>query len=387
MPLVIQDQPLTAHQILYVVGTYPSPTETFIDREIQGLRHMGLDVRVLPLDQTPCFRGLAQALLHLPRNAALLRSLRADPCPLPHRRCLGATLRAATSARACKDVSHIHAHFLGLPATVAFCLSRMIGIPYSLTAHARDIYAEHTPQVVIRDAAFRTTCTQTNADFLKERYPDAPFELIRHGLDPVPYADAHPTRTAAPCRLLTVGRLVDKKGLPFLLRACAILRDDGFPFTCTIIGEGPLHEALSSEIAALGLSDRISLLPFLPHEEVIEHYHAADLLVVPSITAKDGDRDGVPNVILEAMASGLPAVAADAGSIPEAVTEGTTGILVPPKDPTALANAIFSLWHDPARRTQLATQATDFVRTEFAPDKWLARLHTRLIQPNCLRDE
>jgi glycosyltransferase involved in cell wall biosynthesis len=273
-----------------------------------------------------------------------------------------------------KHAQHLHAHFLGIPALVAYCLSRELGIPYSLTAHAHDIYVDGCPECVIRNAVFRTTCTLSNQRYLSARYPDSPFELVRHGIDAAQYSGPRSSYRDGIFRILAIGRLVEKKGFEHLIDACALLRGGGVPFSCTLVGKGHLETSLREKIAQLGLEDTVSLVPFRPHAELRTYYLRSDVLVAPSVVATDGDRDGLPNVILEAMASGLPVIASDAGSIPEAVRDTQTGLLVPQGDARALANALMRVQHDHVFCANMSGRALELVRTEFSEEVWLRRL-------------
>ncbi len=368
-------------RFLYVVGSYPTLTETFIQREIVGLRALGLDIEVCSLDALDRLRECSHAITRPLRTLHTAKHMRRALDSLCSRRFAGTLLHTTYLASRATDVSHIHAHFLGAPAIIAYSLSSELRIPFSLTAHAHDIYVESTPGIVISSACFRTTCTETNRSHLNGQYPGSSFELVRHGIDPGPYTSEGEPRQGGPCRLLAIGRSVEKKGFLYLVRACRELRDSRFPYVCTIVGEGPGHEAIQSEIARHDLEGCVLLEDFLPHDQLIKRYHEADILVVPSVVAQDGDRDGVPNVILEAMASRLPVIATDAGSIPEVVRDNATGLLVPQREPQSLAQGIRTLWNDVLLRTRLAEAAFSLVQAEFRPEKWLSKLQAMLAQP------
>jgi glycosyltransferase involved in cell wall biosynthesis len=153
--------------------------------------------------------------------------------------------------------------------------------------------------------------------------------------------------------LLAVGQLKEKKGFDYLLEACRTLLDQRIEFDCSIVGEGPMRNALEAKIAELSLQDHVALLGGLPHNVLIERYSEATIFVLPCVTATDGDRDGIPNVILEAMAMGLPIVSTRHSGIPEAVEHGRTGLLVPPRDSRALADALARLIADENLRVRL----------------------------------
>lgn len=336
---------------------------------MEGLRERGLHIEVLGVNAISWFR-IIYAIIRRPQFALrLIKKLLLMSCTL---RCTLSTAGRAISIEAkVSQADHIHAHFLGLPTLVAHCLSCLTGIPYSLTAHAHDIYAETTPPSTIKEASFRTTCTATNKDYLTNKYPDAPFTLVRHGLDASQYIHEHSIRTAPPCRILAVGRLVEKKGFADLILACKHLKENDFPLECTIVGEGPLKERLIALRNSSGLKELITILEFMEHDKLIKHYQHADLLVAPSIEAENGDRDGVPNVILEAMASNLPIVTTPAGSIQEVILDKKTGVLVPQSNPLALAEAIRTAWKNPKLRKTMTINARNYIIDEMSPEKWL----------------
>jgi glycosyltransferase involved in cell wall biosynthesis len=368
--------------LLYIVGHYPILTEKFIQREVEGLRAGGFSIEVTGVNDIHRGHSFA-AILKSPRAAfGLTKKLVGESCPLG--RAISAVGRALAIKKQAARTTHIHAHFLGLPTVVAYCLSELTGISYSLTAHARDIYAERTPDMVVTKAVFRTTCTETNRKHLAIKYPKSPFELVRHGINISEYNYDHPIRLEPPCRLLGVGRLVEKKGFAYLLHACALLKKEGFPFHCTLIGGGPEEHSLKHLALNLELNDEITFHEFMPHDELKQQYFDADILIVPSVIASDADRDGVPNVILEAMASGLPVVATDAGSIPELVTHERTGLLVPQRESIALAAALVRLSDDHGLRLRIAETARMHLEDPFSADVWLEQLSTLLSGGNPL---
>ncbi|MFQ5628509.1 MAG: glycosyltransferase family 4 protein, partial [bacterium] len=175
----------------------------------------------------------------------------------------------------------------------------------------------------------------------------------------------HPTKYQTAPLLLAVGRLVEKKGFPYLIEACKQLREQGIQFRCEIAGDGPMHAQLEKQVWQSGLDDAIVLHGALPPEEIKKFYAQASLFVLPSFITKSGDRDGIPNVILEAMAMALPVVATRVSGIPEAIVHEETGLLVPEKDADALAQAIINLLSNPARRQQLGNAGRERVTHKF----------------------
>ncbi len=360
-------------RITYILLTFPILTTTFIDREIQALQECGFQVQVVSLRRP---RGLLsgyqerlvqstrylypanflmQCFAHLfflftrPRQyTATLFYLMTSPHPtlLSHRR----TLRhfhqgVATAYQLRKDPGeHIHAHFLNQSAAIALVTSRLLDVPYSVTVHASgDFYAS---PLLIREklagAKFIATCTRYNRDRLAEigRGMFADRLLVNyHGLDFTRFQ----RRTRKPLDnavILSVGQLWERKGLIYLVRACGMLKQQGLGFCCRIIGEGPERPVLEAEIRALGLEDDVELTGALPQEAVLEQYDKATIFALPAVQAASGDQDGIPNVLLEAMAMELPVVSTNRAAIAEVVAAGENGLLVPPGDFHELAGAL-----------------------------------------------
>jgi glycosyltransferase involved in cell wall biosynthesis len=369
-------------RIAYVLGTYPLPTTTFIDREIQQLRRMGVGIspiairrpkrtlstgqRDLQADVRYVLPASAPAVAwsHLrflaTRPGVYLRTLaalasRPHPSLAARLRTVGHFALGVHVARLVREagrVDHIHAHFVDRAALIALVVGRLLDRPYSATAHANDIYVR--PVLLsekLAEAKFVATCTKYNERHLRSVLGSGAERTVRciyHGLDLPSYEPSgHPRSRPL---LLSIGQLKEKKGLAYLLDACRLLGDRGVDFECEIVGDGPLRTELESRRDALSLGDRVRFLGTLAHDEVIARYADATVFVLPCVTARDGDRDGIPNVILEAMAMGLPVVSTRHSGIPEAVDDGRTGDLVPPEDANALADALARLLADEARR-------------------------------------
>ena len=394
-------EPDVTPSLVYVIGTYPVSTTTFIDREVDALRRLGVRVDVISIRRPvtrPLSRGQRSRMDEidyvLPTTPwTVLRShlgfLVGSPIsylgtlahvvsrPHPDARARLRTVLhfgvAVLVARLLRDRyprAHVHAHFVDRAALVALVAGRLLGRPYSATAHANDIYV--TPVLLpekIADAKFVATCTRYNGEHLR-RVANGNGQKIRcvyHGLDLRDYpAGSAPDRD--PALILSVGQLKEKKGFPHLLEACRVLKDRGLRFECEIVGEGPMRPALAARIDELDLRSHVRLLGALPHEDVIEEYGAATVFVLPSVTAADGDRDGIPNVILEAMAMGLPVVSTRHSGIPEAVRDDRTGLLVPPGDAMMLANALARLLEDEGLRDRLGRAGRERVEERFDAD-------------------
>lgn len=366
--------------ILYVIGTFPLLTTTFIDRELAALGERGIAIRVIsirrpagPLSPEQAdkmqevrymlpvspFRLVAAVVTAVAiRPVALLRTLFllvTGPHPSARARLrtighvfLGVYVWAAVRR---SPPSHVHAHFVDRAAIVAMVVSALLGCGYSVTAHANDIYVN---PILLRQKAtlarFVATCTGYNARHLSEVAPGARVELVYHGL----YPDRFEVSVEEDAgRVVSVAQLKEKKGLTYLISACRVLADAGITLECDIIGDGPLRHELADQIGALRLDATVNLLGPLPHDEVIDRVRTSSLFVLPSVVAKDGDRDGIPNVILEAMALGKAVVSTDISGIGEAVVDGVTGSLVPPGDIPALADAIGHLLDNPGIRSKM----------------------------------
>ncbi|HEY5651416.1 MAG TPA: glycosyltransferase, partial [Acidimicrobiia bacterium] len=399
--------PQVDRTILYVIGTYPLLTTTFIDREIRELRDRGVEIDVVSIRRTerklssgqidargevtyvlpaPARRVASANLRYLmtrPRRyfGTLWRLLSADHPSLELRMrtvlhfVMGVHVAALVEPR---DPARVHAHFLDRATTVAIVVSRLLGIPYSATAHANDIYVDPVllPEKV-GWSDFVATCTAYNAEHLGSIADESKVRLIYHGLDLDSY---HPRRELAGTRrtILAVGQLKEKKGFRYLVDACRILESGGYDFECEIIGEGPLRSRLEAQIQDLGLDDRVRLLGALDHQDVIEHMRGACVFALPSIVTADGDRDGIPNVILEAMAVGLPVVSTRVSAIPEVIIEGETGSLVEPRDPESLATALSILFTDDGLGRRLGAGGRLLVERRFDVHQNVAELQRNL---------
>jgi glycosyltransferase involved in cell wall biosynthesis len=388
-------------KIAYVIGTYPVPTTTFIDREIDALRRLGADVHVISIRRPPS-SGLSDRLERIQRGvsyvlpsttAELLVShvgflfsrpgvylgtfLRLASRPHPDVRSrmrtvlhFGLGVHVARLIRDRFPADHVHAHFVDRATLVALVAGRLLGRSFSATAHANDIYVGPIllPEK-ISSAKFIATCTGYNRAHLRSLANGAPDKIrcIYHGLDLGGFRP-QPSRRSHPPLILSVGQLKEKKGFDHLLEACSLLRKRGVAFACEIIGDGPLRHVLAERIDELHLDSSVRLAGAFAFEEVLDRYREATVFVLPCVTAADGDRDGIPNVILEAMAMGLPVVSTRHSGIPEAVEDGRTGVLVPPADPVALADAIAALIDDEELRERFGRRGRERIAAVFDVD-------------------
>ncbi len=266
-------------------------------------------------------------------------------------------------------VRHIHSHWATIPTTTAWILSRVLGVRFSFTAHAWDVVLENQMlPFKIASAAAVLTCTRYNTGVLGRLAPDHlnKIHVVYHGL-PLGQFTYRPRRPDIDvARILALGRYVEKKGFGFLLEAVRQLREAGTRVTCQFFGEsGPVRADLVRFVARHGLADVVQLNGFISEEAVLAQLNAADVFVMPSVVEPNGAVDGIPNVIIEALAVGVPTVATAVAGIPEIIRNGETGLLVPPGDPVALKVAIQSLLQNPALRERVSTAGRQLVERNF----------------------
>jgi len=384
----------------YVVKRYPRYSETFIVNEILQHEEAGLPIEIFalrPVRETHFQDVLAAVrapVTYIPdRGVALATSLwewiNAARRGLPdfwaaldelgdlEAEDLIQAIDLALRARE-RGVTHFHAHFGTVAATVTRLAARFARIPYTLTLHAKDIYHVSVDPALMRkklgDAARVITVTDYNQRYLAATYDSAAAKVVRlyNGLNLARFAFTIPSRTSR--EILAVGRLVEKKGFDVLIDACAILRDRGIAFQCRIVGDGTERATLSARIAHLNLGAMVRLAGPQPHAELIGTFREAAVVAAPCVIGADGDRDGLPTVLLEAMALGVPCVSTDVTGIPELVRDGDTGLCVPQRDPQALADALQRLLDDADLRLDLATRARRSIEQDFDIRRNAARL-------------
>ncbi len=275
-----------------------------------------------------------------------------------------------------QGVEHLHAHWATEATTVALIFSWLTRLPFSFTAHAYDIYLR--PQffdLKLREASFAVTVSQYNRRYIAEHFGPDHINKI-HVIYPLIDLSRFPPRSApphGPLTIVTVGRLTEYKGLRYLVKACRILKDRGVDVDCQIVGQGEDEQPLREAIARLGLESHVRLLGTLPHEAIPPLLETATLFALPCVIADNGDRDGMPLVLIEAMARGLPVVSSEIIGLPELVRDGA-GLLVPPRDPVALADAIQRLAHmSPEARDEMGRAGRRIVE-DFDAAKGTARL-------------
>jgi glycosyltransferase involved in cell wall biosynthesis len=408
------DHPRT---VAYIVKAWPRLSETFVLNEIISLEQRGLRIRIFSVrdpDPGPSQSKISQVRAKVTYLAFGTHWKQVVPANLRlfwrrPGRYLRVLLQAITTrvirrhrlappwhffeAGYLVDIlsrspaDHLHAHFASTPTLIALYTHRLSGIPYTFTAHAKDIYVSdpYTFRVKLQEARAVVTCTQYNHSFLSKQYGtlcDGKVRSIYHGLDVSHFNFRAPTKVESGVPvILSVARLVEKKGLSNLIAAADILRRVGCLFHLEIIGSGPQREALQAQAQQLGLADRVELSGPQPHDAVCFAYQRASVFVLPCVVASNGDRDGIPNVLLEAMASGVPVISTPVSGIPELIQSGLDGLLVPPNDPAVLAAAIDTLLGSQELRERLARAARAKIESAFSLDASAERLLALFAEP------
>jgi glycosyltransferase involved in cell wall biosynthesis len=335
--------------MVMILSGFPRRSETFALHEVLALEERGLLAAIFA---TKPGDGLAPQ----PGSERLLQRVQILPPG-------NVAQQAAVLAEQLRGhfVTGIHAYFAHTPTEVAACVARRLNVPYGFSIHARDA-RKVAPDELARRARAAACVVACNPDVARALDgAGVGVQLLPHGVDTERFRP-QPVSLSTPLRLLAVGRLVEKKGFGVLIQAAAQL---SFPFFLRIIGDGPERASLLAAIEAANLSDRIDLCGSLTHAELPAAYAAAHIVVAPSIVDHTGDRDGLPNVVLEAMASGRPVIASDVGAVNSAIMTEVSGLLVSPGDASALASALERLAHDPARRLALGQQARQQVECAY----------------------
>jgi glycosyltransferase involved in cell wall biosynthesis len=396
-----------AAPIAFVLKGYPRLSETFIAQEILALERRGLDITIVSLrhptdkHRHPIHREIRAAILYLPEylyqeplrvlrgwwaarhlpgyptaRRAWLHDLRRDPTANRVRRFGQALVLARELA---PDIAQLHAHFLHTPASVTRYAALLRGLPWTGSAHAKDIWTtpDWEKREKLADCRWLVTCTATGAAHLASLAPRGRVTLLYHGLDFARFPPPPPRVASGPVRILSVGRAVAKKGYDDLLAALALLPRE-LDWRFTHIGGGALLDGLRRAAERHGIADRIDWRGAQPQQAVLAAYRTADLFVLASRVAADGDRDGLPNVLMEAQSQGVACIATATPGIGELIEDGVTGLLAPPDMPAALADAVACLIRDPALRRRLAGAGEQRVRARFAMQDGIAELADKL---------
>lgn len=383
-------------RIFFVLWGFPEKTQTFIQREMEEMARLGVTVNVLAGSRvskgaiSPTISSIEDRTIYLDAFPGLIlnsikyiidnpklffRTLKWSIL-LPHRTWwhrirMVAMLIAATAVAKKIEVRgcvYLHAHFASYHTEWAMCLSRLLEIPYGLTAHATGLWKDRNIIVEkIKNARTAITCTNFNVLHMKKLVPEksSSIHLVHHGLDFNIVNAIYSAFENVRSRWLAVGRLVPKKGYTHLIRAMAQLREWKIDSHLSILGDGHLRKELQSEIDQLDLNDCIELFGMVPQDTVWNEMNLCSSLIVPSVEDAHGDIDGIPNVILEAMAMGKPVIGTNISGIPEVVLHNVTGIIVPTRDFSALAGAMKELHENPVKAGLLGKKASEIVKEQF----------------------
>jgi glycosyltransferase involved in cell wall biosynthesis len=381
----------------YVLKKFPRLSETFILHEILAQEESGSRIEIFSQRQPdegrfhPALGRLRATVRYLPemrpseawdwfvgRAASLEGALDGLPDAirmlarfrLPQgQRLLSEALFVAHEAAAA-GVKHLHAHFATGASHLAHLVGRLTGIPYSFTAHAKDLYRETVNPDLFRaiadGARFVVTVCEANRTFIREKlYAGGRTPVLRlyNGVDLrffSPQGDAYRGR-----KVVGIGRLIEKKGFDDLLEACRRLRDAGKPVECTIVGEGEERERLEATSRAAGLDGTVRFTGALPQPQTADLIHASSAVVLPCVVGSDGNRDALPTVLLEGLACGRPVISSPVGGVAEIVDEGRNGLLVPPRDPSALARAMDALLAEPEAVRRMGRQGREKAEAVF----------------------
>ena len=384
--------------VAYVLRKFPVISETFILNEILALEERGVPVHIFSMERPndPRYHEdlskLKANITYLPHPFYLTKLFRHSLQTAKHYKgkyykALGEALRQLNDPsqilrflQGCYiannlrrlNVSHIHSHFANHPTCAASFTSRITGIPFSFTAHAVDIFRRPiNPKLLIRkmlNAEFVVTVSDYNKKYLEglAKGHSEKIHRIYNGINLtkfIPNEDAK--RKQRLFSILCISRLVEKKGIPILIEACRLLRDRNVPFECQIVGGGALQRTIEQQIKTAKLQDRVTLHGPCSHHEVLEKCQGADLFVLPCIEGSDGNKDGLPVSITEALACGVPVIATPVTGIPEIVSHGKNGLLVPENDAQALSEAIESVISNPLLHNTLRSNTRPSVEALF----------------------
>jgi colanic acid/amylovoran biosynthesis glycosyltransferase len=396
-------------KVAYILSRFPYLTETFILREMIHLRRLGLDVHVfsmLPPLPTPIHQQAQEMMPYvyyspflLSTNLVLAQLYFLICSPIKYIRALFLAIwqtyrerlvllrvlmifpKSVYFAKQMRDlkIDHIHAHFVWVNGIAAKVASDLTGITFSLHPHAFGLFMRDQ-ECVRRQLELATgvvTVSEYHRQYIADlcpRWSPGDIKIVHYGLDPTEFTPAYVPAEDDSVRIISVGSLVEKKGHEYLIDACAQLAEKGYEFHCSIVGIGSLQSALQARIDGHHLQSRVSLLGARNQTEVKNLYRYSDIFVLACVVAQSGDRDGMPNVLLEAMAMQLPVVTTPVTGIPELVRDGETGLLVPERDVNALAQAIEQLINDKTVRHKLGQQGRQTVLAGFDINKTAAQL-------------
>ena len=385
-------------KLAVIVTEYPKSTETFIYRDLIKFAELGAEIRLYHL--APYRHGQALHAFAEPTRAwahyigfagrpAWAASLRAMRHPLKLAAAIGTVIRAyaglpkigvkslamlpkalaiAEDARTW-GATHVHAEFAGHPATAAWVGYRLGGLPYSVSCRAHDIFrTQKLLDVKLGEARAVRTVSDFGRAFLRDKVAgmrEREIEVIHSSVDIAAIAPIETVPSITPFRILYVGALEPKKGVEYLLDALRIAGASLGDWRCDLIGHGPSADALRRRADELGLADRLTFHGALPFERVAAAYAGASVCVAPSVIGPNGRQEGIPNVMIEALAYQRPAITTDISGIPELIRDGDTGLLVPQADAPALAAALCRVFDDPAAALAMAKRGRAHVAAAF----------------------
>jgi colanic acid/amylovoran biosynthesis glycosyltransferase len=401
-PWMEQENNLQRLKVAYIMSRFPKLTETFILYEMVAMEKQGVQIEVYPLlrEKTEVMHPEAaqyveaahfQPFISLEILRANLYYLWRKPGTylktlLTVLRKNWGSLRFFTGVLGIfpksvlfayqmdtEHINHVHAHFASHPAAAAFIIHRLTGISYSFTAHGSDLHRDrHMLREKVAESAFVAAISEYNRELIlaecQGEYTDK-VTVIHCGVDTAVFQlrpDQPPQENGKkPFTILCIGTLHEVKGQIFLVRACQILQENGINFVCHFVGDGPDLPELRENVNQADLTEKVRFHGRQKRETVAQLLQDADVLVAPSVPTKDGRREGIPVVLMEAMSSGVPVISSKISGIPELVVDGHTGLLTPPGNVEALASAIQRYYHDPALRKRLGTAGRDKVIAEF----------------------
>ena len=376
-------------ELAYLFERFPSFTQTFCYREVVELRRQGcapVVFSIRPAEEGPAENwdtGLVRQVSYLPEEKTLVReveqSIGRGELSSAAAEAIGnwgrqtdflRLYQAAHVGMRLKKNTHLHAQFAGMAARTAYWIKQFFGIPFSFTAHANDIFVPRLFAIdlgqLIDSASSVVTESDYAANFLRERFSQhtAKIRCVYNGLD---FSNFPRADFVSPVPLIvSIGRLIEKKGFSDLIAACRILAESGCNFCCEIIGEGPLENDLRAQIEASNLTEKVTLAGAQSEAEVTRRLADARVFVLACTRDAHGGTDNLPTVIMEAMAAGLPVVSTTLAGIPEMVQPGITGELVSPGAPQELANAIALMITDPARAREFGNKGFVVAREKFS---------------------
>lgn len=397
---------LSLPKIAYILLWFPKPSETFIFREVVNLRKMGLPIKVfalygelkkhLSLEMLGVSKKVERLgipfLKHAPRDLIYWWKRKPETVSwlfrtIPVRKWRSLEVGGEniwsffcgfSLARRFEEesIEHIHAPWANGPATAAWVASKLTGIPFSFSGGSSDIYPpDGALTEKIRDSLFVRTNNMANIGYLEDfaNGNGSKLHFIYNGIPLEPHAEA-PVPMTPPYQLLALGRFDRIKAFDVLIQACKILKDSGLSFHLTLAGDGPRKILFKHLTRKLGLNELVSFPGFIPHDRVSELFSSADVFVMSSAVHSTGERDGIPNVIVEALIHRVPVVATDVCGIPEVIQDGVTGFLVPEKDPSALANAIIEMVANRESALEMADRGRSQVLRQFDPERNHAKI-------------